>query len=127
MAANKLPSPKRGEIWQVNFDPQVGSEIQKSRPAMVLDSGYSALPVRVIVPITAWKPARDEQNPFKVYLQNTTRNGLTKECAADAYQIKTASLERFERRIGVESESIADMVAEAVALVIDLPSLGTED
>ena len=127
MPGSQLPSPKRGEIWQVNFDPQVGSEIQKSRPAMVLDSGYSALPVRVIVPITAWKPSRDEQNLFKVYVQNTPRNGLNKECAADAYQIKTASLERFERLIGVESESISDMVDEAVALVIDLPSLGAED
>lgn len=31
-------SPKRGEIWQVNLDPTVGAEIQKSRPAIVISS-----------------------------------------------------------------------------------------
>ena len=77
MAANSI-NPQRGEIWQVNFDPQVGSEIKKERPAMVLDHGHSNLPIRVVVPITAWKPQRDEQNPFKVYLQTGAGNGLTK-------------------------------------------------
>jgi mRNA interferase MazF len=124
--ATKPLNPQRGEIWQVNFDPQVGSEIQKKRPAMVLDRGYSSLQVRVVVPITAWKPDRDEQNPFKVYLQTSQANGLSKECAADAYQIKTVSIERFESKLGTASQVMADQVAEAVALVIDLPSLGPE-
>jgi len=125
MATHPL-NPKRGEIWQVDFDPQVGSEIKKSRPAIVLDHGHSALPVRVVVPITTWKANRDEPNPFKVYLQPTKANGLTKECAADAYQIKTVSIERFEHILGNTSESKADEVAEAVGLVIDIPSLGPE-
>ena len=118
---------KRAEIWQVNFDPQVGSEIQKKRPAMVLDHGHSNLPIRVVVPLTAWKEARDEQNPFKVYVVPTSSNGPTKECAADAYQIKTVSIERFESKLGTVGEGKADEVAEAVALVIDLPSLGPEE
>ena len=113
-------NPQRAEIWQVNFSPQVGSEITKSRPAIVLDRGDSPLAVRIIVPITAWKASRDEQNPFKVYIPRTDNNGLTKECAADAYQIKTASLERFEHKLGQVSEGKADEVAEAVALAIDL-------
>jgi len=120
------PNPQRGEIWQVNFDPQVGSEIKKKRPAIVLDHGHSSLQVRVVTPITSWKAARDEQNPFKVYIQPTSGNGLSKECAADAYQIKTVSIERFEIKLGTTSESKADEVAEAVALVIDVPSLGPE-
>lgn len=119
-------NPQRGEIWQVNFDPQVGSEIQKKRPAMVLDHGHSALPVRVVVPLTSWKAARDEYNMFKVYVVPTVGNGLTKECAADAYQIKTVSLERFEAKLGTVSSGKADEVAEAVALAIDVPSLGPE-
>jgi mRNA interferase MazF len=119
-------NPQRGEIWQVNFDPQVGSEIQKKRPAMVLDRAHSQLKIRVVTPITAWKEDRDEQNPFKVYIQPTSGNGLTKECAADAYQIKTVSIERFEIKLGTVSEGKADEVAEAVALVIDVPSLGPE-
>lgn len=29
--------PKRGEIWLVNLDPTVGAEIQKTRPAIVIE------------------------------------------------------------------------------------------
>ena len=61
-------NPQRAEIWQINFDPQVGSEIQKERPAIILDAGHSTLDVRIAVPITSWKELRDEQNPFKIYI-----------------------------------------------------------
>ncbi|ACB53253.1 putative PemK-like protein [Crocosphaera subtropica ATCC 51142] len=36
MTINTLP--KRGEIWLVNFDPTLGSEIRKTRPAIVISS-----------------------------------------------------------------------------------------
>jgi len=40
-----LASPKRGEIWLVNFDPTVGAEIKKIRPAVVISSdGVGKLP-----------------------------------------------------------------------------------
>ncbi len=44
---------KRGEIWLINLDPTVGSEIRKTRPAvLVQDDAIGILPLRVIVPIT---------------------------------------------------------------------------
>jgi mRNA interferase MazF len=51
-----VPAPSRGEIWLVNFDPAVGGEIRKLRPALVvsLDS-IGRLPLRMVVPITDWK------------------------------------------------------------------------
>ena len=46
----------RGEIWLVNLDPTVGSEIIKTRPcASVNDDAIGVLPLKVIVPITDWK------------------------------------------------------------------------
>jgi hypothetical protein len=52
----KAPAPKRGEIWLVDFDPSLGAEIRKARPAVVvsLDS-IGRLPLRVVVPVTDWK------------------------------------------------------------------------
>jgi len=32
------PSPRRGEVWLVAFDPAVGGEIQKTRPAVELSN-----------------------------------------------------------------------------------------
>jgi mRNA-degrading endonuclease toxin of MazEF toxin-antitoxin module len=54
----KAPAPKRGEVWLVQFNPSVGAEIQKVRPAVVLSvDGVGLLPLRIVVPVTDWKPA----------------------------------------------------------------------
>lgn len=48
-----LPQPMRGEIWLVDFDPAVGAEIGKVRPAVVVSlDTVGPLPLRLIVPIT---------------------------------------------------------------------------
>ena len=54
----KAPTPKRGEIWLVDFDPAVGAEIRKARPAVVVSvDSIGKLPLRIVVPITDWKDA----------------------------------------------------------------------
>ena len=51
-------NPTRGEIWIVNFDPQVGYEIMKARPAVVINLPVEQVfPLRIVVPFTHWKPA----------------------------------------------------------------------
>ena len=46
---------KRGEVYRVNLDPTVGSEIQKTRPALVVspDDMNAALPRIIIAPLTS--------------------------------------------------------------------------
>jgi mRNA interferase MazF len=52
----KVTIPRRGEIWLVDFDPAVGAEIQKVRPAVVIGvDSIGRLPLRMVVPITDWK------------------------------------------------------------------------
>lgn len=52
-----VPTPARGEIWLINFDPSVGAEIQKQRPALVISlDAIGRLPLRIVAPITDWKP-----------------------------------------------------------------------
>lgn len=52
----KVPIPKRGEVWLVNFDPALGSEIRKFRPALVVSvDTIGRLPLRLVVLITDWK------------------------------------------------------------------------
>ena len=49
--------PRRGEVWLVGFDPSVGAEMQKLRPAVVMNvAGLGRLPLVIVVPITDWKP-----------------------------------------------------------------------
>ena len=93
----------QGEVWEVEFMPQRGAEIGKVRPAIVVSSILAGkLPLRIVVPITDWKPEYGQFFWFTQILPNTT-NGLVKPSGADAFQVKSVSIERFVRRIGTVS------------------------
>jgi mRNA interferase MazF len=90
-----MPRPKRGEVWNVRFDPAVGAEIQKVRPAVVMSmDSVGRLPLKIVVPITDWKPAFAHFAWF-VPLPATADNGLTKDSGADAFQVKSLSEAAF--------------------------------
>ena len=114
-------NPQRGEIWDVRFDPAVGAEIQKVRPAVVIsDPAIGKLPLRIIVPITDWNVAYAHY-PWFVNLKPTAANGLTKESGADAFQVKSVSVARFVKPRGRLLDAELDDIASAVALCIDAP------
>jgi mRNA interferase MazF len=111
-------NPTRGEIWSVQFDPQVGQEIGKVRPALVISSNsVGRLPLRIVVPITDWKQ-HYAGFPWFVHLAPTSTNGLTKESGADAFQVKSVAIARFKTRRGRVPTKILDEVAAAVALCV---------
>lgn len=115
------PIPSRGEIWMVNFDPAVGAEIQKMRPALVINlDAIGRLPLRMVVPLTDWKP-HYAQVPWFVELPADDDNGLTKDSGADVFQTKSVSLTRFGRQLGVATAAQVDAVAAAIALCVGVP------
>lgn len=115
---SSLPNPQRGEIWDIDFDPSKGCEIQKSRPAAVISvRSVGRLPLRIVIPITDWKPEYG-QFPWMVALVQTQANGLSKPSAADAFQVKSVSLERFRKRLGVLLPAKVEEIAAAVALCV---------
>lgn len=117
----KTTIPTRGEIWDVRFDPSVGAEIKKIRPAVVIsEDSVGRLPLRIVVPITDWKP-QFGQFPWFVRLPATKVNGLTKESGADAFQVKSVSANRFERRLGTLSDRQVEDIASAIALCVGAP------
>ena len=112
-------SPSRGEIWRVNFDPTLGSEIKKTRPAVVISSdAVGKLPVKLIVPVTNWDEAF-AQNFWHIRIEPDSLNGLTKTSAADALQIRCADRQRFIEKMGRVSPPILEEVAAAIAAVVE--------
>ncbi len=110
--------PQRGEIWWVNFHPQVGDEIMKKRPAIVVsrDRG-TPFELRIVVPLTDWKPAF-EQHYSKVQITASKVNGLPKDSAADVFQMKSVSLFRFDnQRIGCVTKAELDDICVAIQFV----------
>lgn len=110
--------PLRGEIWSVEFDPSVGAEIRKARPAVVMNvAGVGRLPLCIVVPVTDWKPPYSRAS-WMVHLAPTADNGLTKPSAADAFQVKSVAEGRFLHRMGRLTSDQMDAIAEAIALCV---------
>ena len=109
---------QRGEIWLVNLDPTIGSEIRKTRPAVIISSDLvGILPVKVIVPFTEWKE-RYIQAPWMVKINPDEQNGLSKSSAADALQIRSVSQQRLVKNLGVLPSIQVAKIIQAVMTVL---------
>ncbi len=111
---------KRGEIWLINLDPSIGSEIRKVRPAVIVsDDAVGILPLKVIVPITEWND-RYAIAPWLIKITPDSVNGLDKISAGDAFQVRSVSEQRFVKQIGRLSQGIMQKIIHALALVLGI-------
>ena len=103
---------KRGDVWWVSFDPSVGGEIRKTRPAVVVSNNAAneVLNRVVVVPLTS-KTGKVYTSEALVYLEG-------REAKAMANQIMTASKDRLRNRIGALSP--ADIKAVEVSILLHL-------
>ena len=111
-------NPLRGEVWRINFAPSIGAEIQKIRPAVVMNiATVGRLPLFIVVPITNW---RDDYEKFVWFtpLAPAVSNGLEKMSGADAFQVKSVSEARFISRLGALTTEQMEEIAYAVALCV---------
>ncbi|MCI0642703.1 MAG: type II toxin-antitoxin system PemK/MazF family toxin [Gemmataceae bacterium] len=114
-------APKRGEVWQIDFDPAAGAEIRKVRPGVVISvDTVGRLPLRMVVPLTDWKPVY-AQYPWFVEIPASSANGLAKDSGADAFQTKSLSITRIVRRLGALAKTQQDAIANAIALCVGAP------
>ena len=113
------PVPKRGEVWTVNFDPTVGTEIRKTRPAVIISSdAVGKLPIKLIAPITDWKEYFN-QNLWHIKLEPNVENGLSKLSAVDALQLRGVDVQRFIQKLGQLSDETMVEITIAIAAVIE--------
>lgn len=111
--------PERGDIWLVSFDPTVGSEIRKTRPAVVVSSdAIGRLPVKLVAPVTEWK-AHYAGNIWHVRINPDLQNGLGKTSAVDSLQVRGMDRQRFVRKLGKVSPTALEEIVLAIAAVIE--------
>lgn len=107
---------KRGEILLANLDPTIGSEIKKTRPAIIISSDLvGILPLNV--PLTDWKD-RYSTAAWMVRLEPDEQNKLKKNSAADALQIRSVSEKRLVKKIGSLTTIQVAQIVQAVVNVL---------
>ena len=103
---------RRGDVWWVSFDPSVGGEIKKTRPAVIISNNLAnaVLNRLVVVPLSS---QRTKVYPAEAIV---TLNGESRKAMAD--QITTASKRGLRGPLGALSQS--DMRAVEDALLLHL-------
>jgi len=104
----KNPRIKRGDIWLVNLDPTRGSEIQKTRPCVVVSPSemHDYLRTAIMAPMTTGShPA-----PFRIPVRHAGKTGLI---LLD--QIRTVDKIRLVKRSGALSATVLKATLSTLA------------
>ena len=121
MKKSPQKNPKRGEVWLVNFDTTVGSEIKKTRPALILqnDVGNRFSAVTIVAALSSYPGG--ELYPTEVMVSPPV-GGLEKQSVVMLNQILTVDQKRLVARIGtVKTQTVR---AAENALLISLGFVG---
>ncbi len=111
---------KQSEIWLVDLDPTKGAEIQKKRPAVIVnDDRLGKLPLKIIVPLTDWKDHYTIA-PWMVKVEPNKSNGLSKTSSADCFQIRSLSQERLIKKLGYIDNTTLQEIREAITKILNL-------
>ncbi|HXG38552.1 MAG TPA: type II toxin-antitoxin system PemK/MazF family toxin [Bacteroidota bacterium] len=99
-----------GHIYLVNFDPSVGSEYQKVRPALVIQSDEITVhsPLVTIIPISSRVEKKETDD---ILIPKDDKNRLLHTSVLKVHQISSFDRRRFIHRIGEVNRDIMNLVA----------------
>lgn len=91
---------QRGQIWLVNFDPSVGHEYQKVRPALIIqqEDYVDATNLLTVIPISG---QTDKFTELDIVLKKDSQNRLMKDSLLKIKQISSFDKRRFVKFIGI--------------------------
>jgi mRNA interferase MazF len=113
----------RGEVYLCSFDPTVGHEIKKTRPAVVIqnDIGNRYSSLTIVAAITS--TVSPVLYPVEVLIDPTPANGLDVRSSIRLDQIRTVDRQRLVRRLGLLDLGVMAQVDEALKISLGLVRL----
>lgn len=122
MAAARKVVPRRGDVFVVSFDPTLGAEIQKTRPALVLqnDIANRFSPITIVAAITSRADTR--LYPTEVPI-TAPEGGLERDSVVLLNQLRSIDRQRLVRRLGHLSPETMLHVERALAISLGLIEL----
>jgi len=109
-----LKFPERGEIYLVCLDPTIGSEMSKTRPALIIsnDINNQAAQTVTVIPITS---STEKVYPFETLL-SSQESGLSQNSKAKCNQIRTIDKKRLVKSIGKVSRKKLKEVEDSLLI-----------
>ena len=122
LSKGKIIYPQRGEIYLVNFDPTIGSEIKKTRPALILQNDVSNQysPITIVAAITS--QFTEPLYPTEVLIK-APKGGLQVDSVALLNQIRSIDKQRLIKRLGVLDTVTMEDVDTAIQISLGLVKL----
>ncbi len=110
---------KPGDIWLVDFDPSVGHEYQKVRPALVIESDVY-LPLGNLITVIPISSQVQKSGLLDVLIPKDPTNRLMSDSLAKTRQISSFDGRRFIKRIGTCQVAVLQDVLHQVSLYLAL-------
>jgi len=119
----KAGCPRRGEIYLTALDPTLGREIQKTRPALIIQNDVSnrLSEITIVAPITS--TVRFPLSPVHVPLAADRNTGLSLTSVALFNQIRAVDRMRLIQRLGRIDGETLERVDEAIGISLGLVRL----
>jgi mRNA interferase MazF len=119
--APRVARPRRGEVYLVNFDPTVGAEIRKRRPALVLQNDIANRwsPITIVAAITS--RFEEPTYPTEVIVR-APEGGLDVDGVVLLNQIRSIDRRRLVRRLGVLRAERMREVEQAILISLGIVS-----
>ena len=119
---SRITYPRRGEVYLVTFDPTVGSEIQRTRPALIIqnDIANRHSPITIVAAITS--QFAEPLYPTEVLI-TPPEGGLTTASVVLLNQIRSIDRRRLVRRLGRVNAGTLERVNRAIQLSLGLIEL----
>ncbi len=116
--SQEIVHPRRGEIYLVNIDPTIGSEIKKTRPSLIIqnDVANRYSPITIVAAITS----KFGEPPYPTEVPMPADCGLQQRSAALLNQIRSIDRQRLMKRFGHVDPQTMQRVDRAIQISLGL-------
>ena len=120
--AAEVRRPRRGDVYLVNFDPTIGAEVKKTRPAVVIqnDIGNRWSPITIVAAMTS--RFEEPLYPTEV-LVKASEGGLAVDSVVLLNQLRSVDKARLVRRLGALKSQTVRESDRALLLSLGLVTL----
>lgn len=111
---------RHGTIWLIDFEPQVGSEIKKVRPGLIISkTGFNLKRQKItVIPLTS--QAKTSGGGARVFVPKSSQNGLAQNSELIVIDPATFDKKKFIKYIGELEESLLQKVKHKLAIYLDV-------